>query len=75
MGSDPATLGSIPSSGANSMTKQLDKTEENILDRIDAWHESNVAITLAAYLGWSDAEYKAFVERNEIPEREYDEQE
>jgi len=54
------------------MTKQLDKVEEGIFDRVDAWHESASTLPLSAYLGWSDTEYKAFVERNEIPEREYE---
>ena len=46
----------------------------NVFDRIDQWHDSQQAITLAAYLGWSDAEYRTFVERCEIPEREYENQ-
>ena len=56
------------------MTKQLDEVEDKILDRIDEWHESAAPVTLAAYLGWSDAEYRTFVERCEIPEREYENQ-
>tara|TARA_R110002096_G_scaffold140222_1_gene294766 strand:- start:1255 stop:1422 length:168 start_codon:yes stop_codon:yes gene_type:complete len=52
--------------------KQLDEVDEKVLDRIDAWHESSVPITLAAYLGWSDEEYYAYVEGNKIPEREYE---
>lgn len=56
------------------MNKQLDEVEDKIDQRIYEWHRSAASITLAAYLGWSDAEYKAFVERNEIPEREYENQ-
>ena len=52
--------------------KQLDEVEEKVLDRIDAWHESSVPIPLAAYLGWSDEEYYAYVEDNKVPEREYE---
>mgnify|MGYP003112487942 CR=1 FL=1 len=51
--------------------KQLDEVEDKIDQRIYEWHRSSSTLPLAAYLGWSDAEYRAFVERNEIPEREY----
>jgi len=34
-------------------------------------HESSVPITLAAYLGWSDEAYYAYIEGNKAPEREY----
>jgi len=45
---------------------------DNVFNRIDAWHESDSRITLAAYLGWSDEEYRTFVRTCKIPEREYE---
>ncbi|MEE8113475.1 MAG: hypothetical protein V3T23_03880, partial [Nitrososphaerales archaeon] len=52
----------------DSRLRMIDK----IFDRVDTWHYTHGTITLAAFLGWSDEEYKAFVARLEIPEREYE---
>lgn len=44
-------------------------THDDIDDLIDDWHTGADARELHEFLGWTWAEYAAFVERNEIPER------
>lgn len=40
-----------------------------IMARIDAWHDADTTMPLHAWLGWTAAEYAAWVERNVAPRR------
>lgn len=51
----------------NFLKKPDEDREETVLDKIDAWHESNSNLQLHEYLGWTREEYKAYVERGTIP--------
>jgi ribosomal protein L32 len=43
-------------------------TGANIDDRIDAWHEGDgEGLDLATYLGWTWAQYAAWVEHDQFP--------
>ena len=42
-------------------------TPDNIEDRVEAWHTGTDRRPLHAYLGWTEAQYAAWLERREFP--------
>lgn len=43
-------------------------TQEEVERRVEEWHDSKeIKITLAAHLGWTEEEYKKWLETNELP--------
>lgn len=52
------------------MDNRLEQAHENVLDRIDVWSNSDAEISLVEFLGWTDREYKHYMENNELPIRE-----
>ncbi len=45
-------------------------TEEQVLNKIDEWHNSNSEVSLHDFLGWTFLEYYAYVKTGVIPEVE-----
>lgn len=54
--------------------KKLNESEAllRIEYKIDDWHGGEADDPLHEYLGWTEDEYKKFLEDNVIPEREYE---
>ena len=48
---------------------QTQRTKEVIDDLIDEWHEGDSELPLHEFLGWTEEEYKAWVEFGQLPER------
>ena len=46
----------------------MKKTEDQILDAADEWHNSDSNLTLHEFLGWTWEQYKAYVEDGLIPD-------
>lgn len=40
---------------------------EEVEERIEAWHTSDIQIPLHVWLGWTEEQYKSFVESGVIP--------
>ena len=56
--------------GWMNMNNELAEAHERVLDRIEVWHESDSENTLIDFLNWTSDEYKDYLERNVLPERE-----
>jgi hypothetical protein len=54
----------------NSQQQALTLAHLKVEDLIDTWHESDTENNLVDFLGWSELEYKLYVEKNQLPERE-----
>ena len=48
----------------------LMRAHNRVEDRIDEWHNTDDGSSLVEFLGWTSDEYKAYVERNELPQRD-----
>lgn len=50
--------------------QRINEAHVKVIDKIDVWHDSDSENTLIDFLNWTSDEYKDYVERNVLPERE-----
>lgn len=48
---------------------QKASTQEEVERKVEEWHEdATIKVTLADYLGWTEQEYKIWLETNTLPQ-------
>jgi len=50
--------------------EEVRNLKKEIMGKIDAWHNSDTENNLVDFLGWTSEEYKEWLEKNELPQRE-----
>jgi len=54
----------------NAANNALERAHASVEQLISVWHESDTENNLIDFLGWSELEYRLYVQENQLPERE-----